>query len=67
MEFQWNWPMFQQPRWIAGYSSEHLILLVGEGNFSFAASLGNAFGEATNMVATSLDTKGTVTHILSSC
>lgn len=30
----------------------HLILLVG--NLSFAASLGNAFGAATNMVAISL-------------
>ena len=60
MDFQWsrNGPMFQEPRWISCYSNQHLILLVGEGNFSFSASLGNAFGAATNMVATSLDSKG---------
>ncbi|KAG0620028.1 hypothetical protein M758_4G183200 [Ceratodon purpureus] len=59
MDFQWsrNGPMFQEPRWISCYSNQHLILLVGEGNFSFSASLGNAFGAATNMVATSLDSK----------
>ncbi|XP_068643207.1 uncharacterized protein At4g26485-like [Aristolochia californica] len=39
------------------YSSSHRILLVGEGNFSFALSLGIAFGSAANMVATSLDTQ----------
>ncbi|GAB2281975.1 hypothetical protein Dimus_016539 [Dionaea muscipula] len=34
------------------------ILLVGEGDFSFAACLAKAFGSATNMVATSLDPRG---------
>ena len=45
-------------KWIMHYSSSHKILLVGEGNFSFAACLGRAFGSAANMVATSLDSKG---------
>jgi len=47
-----------QERWIQHYSSRHQILLVGEGNFSFAASLAIVFGSAHNMVATSLDSRG---------
>ncbi|KAL8469612.1 hypothetical protein ACS0TY_032458 [Phlomoides rotata] len=42
-------------RWIKQYSSEHNILLVGEGDLSFSLSLGMAFGSATNIVATTLD------------
>ncbi|XP_012848376.1 PREDICTED: uncharacterized protein At4g26485-like [Erythranthe guttata] len=42
---------------IKHYSSNHQILLVGEGNFSFAVSLATAFGNASNMVATSLDSR----------
>ncbi|XP_057765397.1 heavy metal-associated isoprenylated plant protein 41-like [Salvia miltiorrhiza] len=42
-------------RWIKYYSSAHNILLVGEGDFSFSRCLGMAFGSATNIVATSLD------------
>ncbi|XP_052177498.1 uncharacterized protein At4g26485-like [Diospyros lotus] len=49
-----------QERWIQHYSSRHQILLVGEGNFSFAASLATAFGSARNMVATSLDSRDLV-------
>ncbi|KAK9268971.1 hypothetical protein L1049_000738 [Liquidambar formosana] len=45
-------------KWIKHYSSSHKILLVGEGDFSFAACLAIAFGSANNMVATSLDSKG---------
>lgn len=41
------------------YTSSQRILLVGEGDFSFALSLASAFGSATNMVATSLDSAGT--------
>ncbi|XP_073059706.1 uncharacterized protein At4g26485-like [Primulina eburnea] len=44
-------------KWIKHYSNRHEILLVGEGDFSFAACLARAFGHASNIVATSLDTK----------
>ena len=50
---------------ISHYSNQQLILLVGEGDFSFASSLATAFGSATNIVATSLDSKGT--HIELCC
>lgn len=46
-------------RWIKHYNSCQKILLVGEGDFSFALSLARAFRSASNMVATSLDSKGT--------
>ena len=39
-------------RWIKHYSSEYKILLVGEGDFSFSASLAVAFVSATNITAT---------------
>lgn len=42
------------------YSSFHNILLVGEGDFSFALCLARAFGSAVNMVATSLDDRGMI-------
>ncbi|RVW67336.1 Uncharacterized protein CK203_065340 [Vitis vinifera] len=42
-------------RWIKHYSSEYKILLMGEGDFSFSASLAVAFASATNITATSLD------------
>ncbi|KAK9156417.1 hypothetical protein Sjap_003897 [Stephania japonica] len=47
----------KQGIWIKHYCSSHKILLVGEGDFSFSACLGKAFGRADNMVATSLDTQ----------
>lgn len=42
-------------KWIKHYCSSYRILLVGEGDFSFSACLAKAFGSATNMVATSLN------------
>ncbi|KAK9134060.1 hypothetical protein Scep_013588 [Stephania cephalantha] len=45
----------KQEIWIKHYCSSHKILLVGEGDFSFSACLGRAFGRAVNMVATSLN------------
>lgn len=44
---------------IRHYSSKHQILLVGEGDFSFSVCLASAFGSATNITATSLDSEGT--------
>ncbi|KAL0399070.1 UNVERIFIED_CONTAM: Heavy metal-associated isoprenylated plant protein 41 [Sesamum radiatum] len=44
-------------RWIKHYSSCHRILLVGEGDFSFSTCLAMAFGSASNIIATSLDSK----------
>ncbi|KAG7588547.1 Heavy metal-associated domain HMA [Arabidopsis suecica] len=38
------------------YNNKQKILLVGEGDFSFSLSLARAFGSATNLTATSLDT-----------
>ncbi|WJX59538.1 25S rRNA (uracil(2634)-N(3))-methyltransferase [Trifolium repens] len=49
-----------EEKWIKHYSKHHKILLVGEGDFSFALSLANAFGSASNMVATSRDSKGSL-------
>ncbi|OMO83806.1 hypothetical protein CCACVL1_11169 [Corchorus capsularis] len=45
-------------RWIKHYCSSQKMLLVGEGDFSFSACLALAFGSATNMIATSLDSRG---------
>ncbi|KAE8677254.1 putative Late embryoproteinsis abundant hydroxyproline-rich glycoprotein family [Hibiscus syriacus] len=45
-------------KWIRHYSSSQRMLLVGEGDFSFSVCLARAFGSATNMVATSLDSRG---------
>ena len=48
----------EQEKRIVHYSSNQNILLVGEGNFSFATCLAKVFGSAVNMVATSLDSRG---------
>ncbi|XP_024012647.1 uncharacterized protein At4g26485 [Eutrema salsugineum] len=40
------------------YNNKQKILLVGEGDFSFSLSLARAFGSATNLTATTLDTQG---------
>nr|KYP45078.1 Uncharacterized protein At4g26480 family [Cajanus cajan] len=42
---------------ITHYRSSHMILLVGEGDFSFSLCLARAFGTAVNMVATSWDSR----------
>ncbi|XP_023645889.1 heavy metal-associated isoprenylated plant protein 41 isoform X1 [Capsella rubella] len=41
--------------WVKHYSSNHQILLVGEGDFSFSRSLATLFGSASNICASSLD------------
>ncbi|KAM5586823.1 uncharacterized protein ABKV19_005646 [Rosa sericea] len=48
--------MAQEKR-VVHYSSSQKILLVGEGDFSFAACLATAFGSAANIVATSLNSR----------
>nr|GLL44915.1 uncharacterized protein At4g26485-like isoform X1 [Ipomoea trifida] len=45
----------EDDKWIKHYSSSQKILLVGEGDFSFSAALATAFGDASNMLATSLN------------
>ncbi|PIA27283.1 hypothetical protein AQUCO_08100017v1 [Aquilegia coerulea] len=47
----------KKDKWIKHYCSSHKILLVGEGDFSFSACLAKAFASASNMIATSLDSK----------
>ncbi|KAJ9562506.1 hypothetical protein OSB04_007666 [Centaurea solstitialis] len=41
--------------WAKHYSSNHQILLVGEGDFSFALSLASSFRSGVNIVASSID------------
>lgn len=47
-----------------GIQHDDKILLVGEGDFSFAACLAKSFGSASKMGATSLDSKGTNTFLI---
>ncbi|XP_010485155.1 PREDICTED: uncharacterized protein At4g26485-like [Camelina sativa] len=46
-----------QTLYCSHYNNKHQILLVGEGDFSFSLCLARAFGTATNITATSLDTR----------
>ncbi|KAL6196804.1 hypothetical protein ACLB2K_032417 [Fragaria x ananassa] len=50
----------KQEKRVVHYSSKQKILLVGEGNFSFASCLAKGFGSAKNMVATSLESRESV-------
>ncbi|BFG25855.1 hypothetical protein CerSpe_121290 [Prunus speciosa] len=54
-------------RWIKHYSSAQEILLVGEGDFSFSACLARAFGSAPKIVATSLESQGSLRAKHRSC
>lgn len=47
-------------RRVGHYYETHQILVVGDGDFSFSLSLAKGFGDATNMVCTSLDDEGTM-------
>ncbi|KVG59348.1 protein of unknown function DUF2431, partial [Cynara cardunculus var. scolymus] len=47
--------LIQKEIWAKHYSSNHQILLVGEGDFSFALSLAVSFGSGFNIVASSFD------------
>ncbi|CAN1853662.1 Uncharacterized protein At4g26485 [Linum perenne] len=50
-------PAQTQEIWKKHYCSSHRILLVGEGDFSFSSCLAMAFGSASNITATSLNSK----------
>jgi hypothetical protein len=48
----------KEEKWIKHYSSTQKMLLVGDGDFSFAVCLAEAFGSATSIVASSLYSEG---------
>ncbi|KAL5735695.1 hypothetical protein ACOSQ2_030483 [Xanthoceras sorbifolium] len=50
----------EEVKWVNHYSSSHQILLVGEGDFSFSLCIALAFGSASNICASSLDSYDTV-------
>lgn len=61
--------MVQESEISRQYSNKEKLLLVREGDFSFSLSIAKAFGSATNITATSLDTRGntkpkTILHVI---
>lgn len=48
----------EEEKWVTHYSSNHQILLVGEGDFSFSLCLALSFASASNICSTSLDSYG---------
>ena len=47
-------------KWLKHYSSAQSILVVGDGDMSFSLALAAAFGSGENLVATSLDSYGSI-------
>ncbi|XP_027337460.1 uncharacterized protein LOC113851183 [Abrus precatorius] len=53
----------EDAKWVTHYCSDHQILLVGEGDFSFSLCLAKSFASASNIVATSLNSFDEVTKM----
>ncbi|KVI10268.1 protein of unknown function DUF2431 [Cynara cardunculus var. scolymus] len=59
--------LFQKEIWAKHYSSNHQILLVGEGDFSFALSLADSFRSGFNIVASSIDSHARLLFGVDAC